>query len=466
MIHWLIAASLAAFDGTEPDPGTIGRNAWRTEGAVANGHYGTAVASAGDVNGDGYSDLLVGSPNRTNDQGAAEAGRAELFLGGPDGLATTAAWRVDGTAGQHVGRSVASAGDVDGDGFDDVLVGAPGAAFPAPIAGRVWLYFGSAAGLASQPDRELVDIAQAGSLFGICARSAGDVNGDGFADIVVGATNRSGATENGGTAFLYLGSPAGPGSSPSWTAESDTQHAAFGLSLGTAGDVNGDGYDDVVVGAYAWAIWSGPFSTSFGRAYVFHGSAAGLSPTPALVLTGGVADDYGYSVGAAGDVNGDGYDDVIIGAPERAALFADQGAAMVHYGSAAGLSPTAAWTILGSNGTQLLGSSVAGAGDVNGDGYADVIVGVPWFPGFPRTPEFVGRAMVFTGSANGLSIAPAWSTTGRVEFGNLGRAVAAAGDTDGDGFDDVAIGVPFEGTPKLPQHGSAWVRMGSFWGVR
>jgi hypothetical protein len=151
----------------------------------------------------------------------------------------------------------------------------------------------------------------------------------------------------------------------SWKAEGNQHGAHFGNSVDTAGDVNGDGYDDVIVGSYQYDNGQ----RNEGRAFVSYGSASGLSLTPDWTAESDqIGAWFGFSVGTAGDVNGDGYDDVIVGAIST-------GHAYVYYGSASGLSLTPDWTAESNQALAYFGSSVGTAGDVNGDGYADVIVG-------------------------------------------------------------------------------------------
>ncbi|HEY3352732.1 MAG TPA: integrin alpha, partial [Polyangia bacterium] len=150
--------------------------------------------------------------------------------------------------------------------------------------------------------------------------------------------------------------------------ELDQTWSELGTSVAAAGDVNGDGYADVIVSAPYFQPTA--FGADRGRVYVFLGGPAGLAATPAWTVTGD--QDYarfGLVVAGAGDVNGDGFDDVIIGAPFYDHGAADTGRATVYLGSAAGLGATPAWTIYGDAAGALLGA-VAGAGDVNGDGYA------------------------------------------------------------------------------------------------
>ncbi len=164
--------------------------------------------------------------------------------------------------------------------------------------------------------------------------------------------------------------------SPVWTAESDQAFTRFGRVVATAGDVNGDGYSDVIVGADQYDNGE----TDEGRAFVYHGSAAGLSATPAWTAESNQASAlFGFSVATAGDVNGDGFADVIVGALYFDNGQTDEGRAFVYLGSAAGLAPTAAWTAESDQASAQFGWSVATAGDVNGDGFADVIVGANQF---------------------------------------------------------------------------------------
>src|SRR5262249_6634619 len=155
-------------------------------------------------------------------------------------------------------------------------------------------------------------------------------------------------------------------------AEPDIGFAQFGYSVGTAGDVNGDKASDVIVGA--------PQYLGNGAAFVYHGSETGLSLTPDwTVLSDQGGTQFGHSVGAAGDVDGDQFADVIVGAPTYDNGQTDEGAAFAYYGSAAGLSLTPDWRAESNQDFASFGFAVSGAGSVNGDKYADVLVGVPSF---------------------------------------------------------------------------------------
>ena len=145
--------------------------------------------------------------------------------------------------------------------------------------------------------------------------AAGDVNGDGYSDVLVGAPGYSHPESSEGRAVVYLGSDSGPVLS-SWAFEADKANALLGASVASAGDVNGDGIDDVIVGASNY----NSTQPGEGRVWVFHGSLSGLGASPAWnKVGGGYNDQFGTSVAAAGDVNGDGFGDVIIGAPAQKA---------------------------------------------------------------------------------------------------------------------------------------------------
>jgi hypothetical protein len=258
--------------------------------------------------------------------------------------------------------------------------------------------------------------------FGYSVAGAGDVNGDGYDDVIVGASEYSTRT---GRVYVYAGSASGVSSTAATTLTGGATSNKFGYSVAGAGDVNGDGYDDVIVGAYG-------YSSNTGRAYIYAGSASGVSTTAATTLTGGATNNYfGASVAGAGDVNGDGYDDVIVGAQGYSS---NTGRADVYAGSASGVSTTAATTLTGGATNNYFGASVAGAGDVNGDGYDDVIVGAYFYA------SVTGRADVYAGSASGVSSTASTTLTGGATSDRLGVSVAGAGDVNGDGYDDVIVG--------------------------
>ena len=195
------------------------------------------------------------------------------------------------------------------------------------------------------------------------------MNGDGYADIIIGAPYYDSGQRDEGRAFIYLGSETGPGT-PAWMAESDQSDAKFGIAVGSAGDVNGDGYADVIVGAAEYD----QTQVDEGKAFVYHGSAAGVATSPAWTARGAQAGaELGRSVGTAGDVNGDGYADAIIGMPEYDNPQKNEGLVLIFLGSPAGLKDwwAADWMVDGQQVGAGLGKAVGQEGDVNGDGYAE-----------------------------------------------------------------------------------------------
>ncbi|RPI32968.1 MAG: hypothetical protein EHM70_07495, partial [Chloroflexota bacterium] len=348
--------------------------AWTADSDQFSAEFGYSVGTAGDVNGDGYADVIVGAWKYSNDE--LREGRAYVYYGSENGLSAKPAWTAESDqVNSRFGSSVGTAGDVNGDGYADVIVGALDYDNGETDEGRAYVYYGSSAGLVDTPTWT-AESDQASACFGYSVGTAGDVNGDGYADVIVGALDYDNGQEDEGRVYVYHGSKTGLAATPAWTAESDQANVEFGAALGTAGDVNGDGYADVIVGAYYYKNGV----NEFGRAYVYHGSASGLAVTWAwAVECDQESVDFGRSVGTAGDVNGDGYAGVIVGARFYEIDQSYEGRVYVYPGSAGGLSARAAWTADSDQVDARLGSSVGTAGDVNGDGYADMIAGAPYY---------------------------------------------------------------------------------------
>jgi hypothetical protein len=227
------------------------------------------------------------------------------------------------------------------------------------------------------------------------------VNADGYADVVIGDPVYSHGQQDEGRALAFLGSSAGLSTSPAWSDESNATDADFGHSVASAGDVNADGYGDIIVGAHQHP------PTYRGRAYLYLGSVAGLGSDPAWIANGGKTyAAFGYCVASAGDFDGNGYGDVIVGAVADATSD-HRSLAALYSGSSAGLSSVPTWMAVGQSAaggseSSWFGGSVGTVGDLNGDGYSNITIGEPAYSTIPYARE--GRAYVYQG-AGGLGSA-------------------------------------------------------------
>jgi FG-GAP repeat/FG-GAP-like repeat len=388
---------------TQQPPAT--RPSWWAEGNQETSNFGTSVSTAGDVDGDGFDEVIVGAD--LFDHGETDEGAAFLYRGSPRGPGHKPNWAADGNLPSGLfGLSVSKAGDVNGDGYADVVIGGVGA----------FVYEGSPDGLSDSPD--WTSTAGTGK-----ADTAGDVNGDGFDDVIFGV----------GAGLVYEGSPVGLHEVPDWSGSRGTA-----TEVSSAGDVNADGYDDVIIGDpyFPSAKWTG-------RAYLYLGSADGLSSTPDWIgfdtSSQTYETNYGFSVDGAGDVNGDGYDDVVVGEPLWAGDCSEgDGRLLAYFGSPDGLSTTPGWTAEGCD--TAIGWSFQAAGDVNADGFADVLMGTPWSLEY-CCYNYVGQAWLYLGSSTGL-VASSWTQIGGQADSYFAGSVAGAGDVNGDGYADLMIGAP------------------------
>ncbi|MBL0358636.1 MAG: FG-GAP repeat protein [Chitinophagaceae bacterium] len=399
----------------------------------ADAQMGIAVAPAGDINGDGYSDIIAGAWNYDN--GETDEGSAFVYVGSAGSIPNTAAYIISSNQqGAGMGYSVACAGDVNGDGYIDVIIGAPYYDNIQTNEGAIFIYHGDSTGLSSIPAL-VIEINLSNVYFGFSVAGAGDLNGDGFGDIIVGAYNYNNGQANEGAAFIYHGSINGIIATPATTLECNVQSAAMGFSVASAGDVNADGYADVIVGAPDYSNGQ-PLE---GAAFIYYGNAAGISTTATIRLEiNQTFAGMGYSVAAAGDVNGDGYGDVMIGARKYDNGQTDEGAVFIYHGSASGISSIST-TIEGNKASGQIGNSVAAAGDVNGDGYSDVLVGASFFTN-AQTGE--GVCLVYYGAAAGINISAADTLKCNSTVAQFGFSVASAGDVNGDGYSDIVVGAP------------------------
>ncbi len=404
--------------------------AWETSPNQAGAQWGASVATAGDYNGDGYADIILGAPFFGNTM--PRGGAFFLHAGTANGLQTFSILPLgfDGQAAQF-GCAVGTAGDVDGDGLSDVVIGANLFDNGQTDEGQAQVHMGRSSGLAPFGPWT-ADGSAAGIEFGTSVAGAGDVNGDGYSDVIVGAPGFDNGQVDEGRAFLFLGGANGLAATPAWSAEPNLINEHFGWSVAGAGDVNGDGYSDVIIGT------NDSDDGNQERAFVYQGSPGGLAATPAW--TGTIVQlnaGFGNAVAAAGDVNGDGFADVLVGAPRFDNGQTDEGRAFLYLGSESGLSTSPLWTAESNQATSLFGSAVSTAGDVNGDGFSDVIAGAPAFTG-GQTAE--GRAFLYLGGAGGPAAVPVWTGEPNQANASFGGAVAGAGDVNGDGFSDFAVG--------------------------
>jgi FG-GAP repeat/Secretion system C-terminal sorting domain len=412
-------------------------------------NFGYTVASAGDVDNDGYSDVVVGAPNYDN--GLVDIGAIFVFHGSAQGIDPLVGARIEGIqAFEDLGYSVACAGDVNGDGYCDLIAGASGYDLGQIDEGAAFIYHGTPGGI-NPAAMAVLQCNQASASMGVSVASAGDVNGDGYSDVIIGANQFSNPELNEGVAFMFLGSSNGIVSIIDTILESNQAGAEFGFSVASAGDMNGDGYSDVIVGAKS-------YDTQNGAAFLYTGAATGVDGTSFTQLQPSTLNaQFGYSVAPAGDVNGDGYSDVLVGAPFYSNVESNEGGAFIYHGAPNGCAEVAGATLTNSQNGSQMGRCVNSAGDVNGDGFGDVIVSAP---NYTNMQSQEGAAYIYHGSAMGLSANPAAIVESNVASGALGGAASSAGDVNGDGYSDIVVR-----SYSFSQGGDLFVYHGSSLGI-
>ncbi|MEY3212476.1 MAG: hypothetical protein RIT28_2957 [Pseudomonadota bacterium] len=425
---------------------------------------------AGDINGDGYDDLVVSSYTITVGS-ATSAGRSYVLYGPLTADRTvTSSYdaSLDGVvAYDYAGKAVATGGDLNGDGYDDIVIGGSGYdPSSRSSGGLVGLRYGSATKLSGSTSFAALDASFAGATssdyLGDVVKFIGDVNGDGYDELAVGAWGTDSPASSAGAVYII------PGSATRYSGMSTVTTAAkltitgvlssdyMGDLHSIAGpiDLDGDGYNDLVAGSKY--IDSGT-TYSIGGAYIFYGTAGTLSTSVSFSVAfanasflGGVAYDYlAEFPESAGDVNGDGYDDLVLGATGSDTGASDAGCAYLIHGGATRLSgaktisSAAAATMCGKTASDGVGSSVGGA-DVNGDGYSDVYAGATGVD--VGSTSSVGALYVFYGPLSGsMSVTAADATfTGTTSTGYVGRNSETI-DANGDGEDDILIGAYYIG---------------------
>jgi len=398
--------------------------------------FGASVSELGDQNSDNRWEFLVGSPLYSI--GGADRGRVYIWFGNTE-LTLSANWTYAGQPTEQLGFSVASIGDVNDDGVDDYAAGAPYANNAGAEAGRVYVFFGGTP-LPSTPDLILEGPAP-GGRFGWSVSAAGDFNRDGRADLIVGAPYFSQAGAEKGAAYIYYGgSSIGPDPDLSLVGQIAGDH--FGWSVTDCGNFTGTSNECVAIGA--------PQNTQAGidagAAYVFEGGTSPDTGYEHKFTNSGVAPNslYGFAVRGLGAWYTTGHHDLAIGAPTDNSNGTAAGRIEVFFGgSSAG--PTADRYVNGQYGGNYFGFSLADAENLAGSSRPDLVIGAPQHNG---DGILAGRAYFYRGgssSYNSAASLPDIIYAEGLEPGSLpndrfGYAVSGAGDFDGDGIWDFAIG--------------------------
>ncbi|MDO8334142.1 MAG: FG-GAP-like repeat-containing protein, partial [Nitrosomonas sp.] len=465
-----------------------GSNGFRLDGVGIGDQAGFSVSDAGDVNGDGFGDLIIGAPGRlfgySADSSYVVFGKAAGFD------ATLDLSRLDGGNGFRLngaelyergwsGYAVSSAGDVNGDGFDDVIIGDPHFGYYSDGAGYV--VFGKASGFDATLELPSLNGSTGFSIrggtdsrLGSAVSSAGDVNGDGYDDVIVAAPLGNGSA---GVVGVVFGKATGFDAVVIRELDGSNGFVVIGeywydwgrlmgFSVSGDGDINGDGFDDLILSSA-----DGPYAIHYN--YVIFGKASGFSPrlrvsdldgNTGFRLVGG----SGWSVSIAGDINGDGFDDLIIGGGDLGSYNFDPGFSYVVFGKASGFGASMDLpSVDGNTGFRLKLSTartiVSNAGDVNGDGFDDLIIS----DGDSKDGR-VGTSYVVFGKASGfgttidlasLDEGSGFRLVGVADGDVSGRSVSGAGDVNGDGFDDLIIGA-YRSDNNGDNSGSSYVVFG------
>lgn len=378
------------------------------QGNSPGDEFGQALLRAGDVDADGLEDLIVGAYR--NDPHGSSSGSATVYSG-RDG---TPIWHFEGLLpGIELGHSVAGVGDLDGDGHDDVIVGADRNRANGVDSGSAWVYSGREGSVLFTFHGDAP-----GDRFGLPVRPAGDVNGDGVPDIIIGARQADQGAVDRGSARVFSGADG----SVLYTFYGEAAFDELGHWVAAAGDVNGDGFADVMAGAHR----DDRAGRNAGAVRVY----SGFDGSILFDLLGAAADDrFGRCVSGVGDLDQDGHDDFMVGAHQASSAGSYAGRAYVYSGRDASL----LFDFHGAAAGDLFGHSLESAGDVNSDGRPDLIIGAT------RDDHGgldAGASFLYSGSTGSLL----YRFEGKSDGESFGFPSAGAGDVNGDGREDVAMG--------------------------
>ena len=435
----------------------------KLHGEADTDQAGYAVAGAGDVDGDGFDDLLVSAYGYDSYRGVV------YLVSGPvsgdiDLSTVTRRTGESSSTLSYAGNTVATAGDVDGDGFDDVLVGAEGDDGAATDAGAAYLLFGPITGDAELTSAGAKLSGESGDSYaGSWVTSGGDIDADGTPDLLIGARGDDEGGVNAGAAYLLMGPVTGDISLRSADCKLVGEDSLdwAGRTVAGAGDVNGDGLGDLLVGAHG----DDDAGDSAGAAYLVQAPFTGdrdLSSADAK-LTGEYSGDLaGYPVAGVGDTNADGYDDVLIGAFSNGTAATDAGAAYLVLGPITTDSSLASADaiLLGEAANDNAGISLAGPGDVDLDGHDDLLVGAS---AEDSAGSQAGAAyLVLSPIAGSMSLTSAdVKLQGESSSDFAGASVSGAGDVDADGFPELIIGATWASNASGVVSGAAYVVLGT-----